>query len=278
MAKKHPENLINLTIVENCPNQGLYVSRKNYFWSIDLKMKKHLPNLFTCLNLFTGCMAGVMVFRDHLDWAAYLIFIAAFFDLVDGMIARVMGLFSAFGKELDSLADMISFGFVPGAILFKLFQQSDFNTWPLSEELLRLVQFTPFLITVFSALRLAKFNLDTRQSTSFIGLPTPANTLLIVSFPMILMHGSVSQSAFLLDPFFLLAITAVLSFLLISEIPFFALKFKSLALKENAFQYILLISSIVLVLIFQWLAIPIVFALYFLLSLIKGRFVSGTKG
>ncbi len=234
-------------------------------------MKKHLPNLFTCLNLFTGCIAVVMVFRNHLDWAAYLIFIAAFFDLLDGLTARMMNLFSPFGKELDSLADMISFGFIPGAIMFKLFQQSDFMSWPVPHSVLRLIQFAPFILTVFSALRLAKFNLDTRQTSSFIGLPTPANTLLIVSLPLIIMQSDHADGLLLLNPFFLLILTGILSFLLVSEIPLFALKFKNLSFKENFYQYLLLSSCAILLPILKWAAIPLIFTLYFVLSFIKAR-------
>ncbi|TAH43254.1 MAG: CDP-diacylglycerol--serine O-phosphatidyltransferase [Bacteroidetes bacterium] len=240
-------------------------------------MKKHLPNLFTCLNLFTGCIAVVMIFRDHFNWAAYLIFIAAFFDLLDGMTARKLNLFSSFGKELDSLADMISFGFVPGAIMFKLFQRSDYISWPLPDNLLRIVQFVPFVLTVFSALRLAKFNLDSRQTSSFIGLPTPANTLLVVSFPMILLHCDSSIGLLFVNPVFLLCITALLSFLLISEIPLFALKFKNLSFRENFYQYVLLFSSAILLPILTWLAIPVIFALYFALSFLKSMAAPGSK-
>ncbi len=239
-------------------------------------MKKHLPNFFTCLNLMAGCMASVMVFHDRPEWAAYLIFIAAFFDLLDGMLARTMGLFSQFGKELDSLADMVSFGFVPGAIVFKLFQQSDFLSWPLPEWILRLLQFAPFILTVFSALRLTKFNLDTRQSVSFIGLPTPANTLLIVSLPMIMLQSTGPYEGILLNPFFLLILTGVLSFLLVSEIPLFALKFKNLSIKENMYQYILLLVSLILLPLFQWAAIPLIFALYFILSFVRRQFKPGS--
>lgn len=220
-----------------------------------------------------GCIAVVMIFRNHFDWAAYLIFLAAFFDLLDGMAARVLSLNSPFGKELDSLADMISFGFVPGLILFKLFQQSDFSSWALPLTVIQFIQFFPFIVTVFSALRLAKFNLDTRQSSSFIGLPTPANTLLIVSLPMILTLASPELSAFLLNPFFLLFLSVFLSYLLVSEIPLFALKFKNVSLKENLYQYILLIATLVLVPLLSWMAVPIIFVFYFLLSFFGKRSV-----
>ncbi len=229
-------------------------------------MKRHLPNVFTCLNLLSGCAAAVMVFRDHFDWVAYLVFAAAFFDLLDGMAARMLGVNSAYGKELDSLADMVTFGFVPGAILFKMFQYSDFTSWPLDAEVLRIVQFLPFVLTLFSALRLAKFNLDTRQSSSFIGLPTPANTLLVVSFPMILQQFPGMYDSVFSNGCLILVITGILSFLLVSEISLFSLKFNSLSFSENKYQYFLLIASLLLVPLFQWAAIPIIFALYFLFS------------
>lgn len=238
-------------------------------------MKKHLPNVFTCLNLFSGCIATVMVFRNHLDWAAYLIFLAAFFDLLDGMLARMIGLNSAYGKELDSLADMVSFGFVPGAILFKLLQQTEFNSWPLPEWILQIIQFLPFVLTVFSALRLAKFNLDTRQTTSFIGLPTPAATLLVVSLPMILIQGSGRYENIILNPLFLLSVVATLSILLVAELPLFSLKIKSLNFRENIFQFVLLIFSVILVVLFQWFAVPLIFLLYLVLSFVNNKATSG---
>ncbi|HNQ61690.1 MAG TPA: CDP-alcohol phosphatidyltransferase family protein [Bacteroidia bacterium] len=229
-------------------------------------MKKHLPNFFTSMNLLAGCMAVVMVFRDHMDWAAYLIFLAAFFDLLDGLAARILGLNSAYGKELDSLADMVSFGLVPGLIIFKMLQQSDLSRLPLSDSVLGFVQFVPFIITVFSALRLAKFNLDTRQKTTFIGLPVPANTLFIASLPMILIHEAGKYEILLLNPVVLLLLSIALSLLLISEIPLFSLKLKNLSLKDNMFQFILLVLSAILIPIFKWTAVPLIFGLYFLLS------------
>ena len=232
-------------------------------------MKKHLPNLFTCLNLFTGCIAVVMVFRNHLDWAAYLIFIAAFFDLLDGLTARMMNLFSPFGKELDSLADMISFGFIPGAIMFKLFQQSDFMSWPVPHSVLRLIQFAPFILTVFSALRLAKFNLDTRQTSSFIGLPTPANTLLIVSLPLIIMQSDHADGLLLLNPFFLLILTGILSFLLVSEIPMFSLKAKSLKWKGNELRFTFLGLFFLLLVLLNITAFPLILLIYIIWSAIS---------
>jgi CDP-diacylglycerol--serine O-phosphatidyltransferase len=190
-------------------------------------MKVHVPNALTCANLFCGCIAAVMVFRNHLDYAAYLVFVAAFFDLLDGMVARKVASNSEYGKQLDSLADMVSFGFVPGAIVFKLLQMSDVHSFFNAPMLSRFLQFAPFIITIFSALRLVKFNLDKRQTSSFIGLPTPANTLFIVSLPLILNQFPGKYDSIILHPVTLLILTVVCSFLLVSEIPLFSMKFKS---------------------------------------------------
>ncbi len=234
-------------------------------------MKLHLPNALTCCNLFSGCIAAVMIFRNHLEYAAYFVFISAFFDLLDGMAARKVSAGSAFGKELDSLADVVSFGFVPGAMMFKLLQVSEMNVWFHSNAAIRIIQFLPFVITVFSALRLAKFNIDTRQSNSFIGLPTPACTLFIVSFPLILSQLPGKFDHIILNFYFILLTSFLLSFLLVAEIPLFSMKFKSLQMRENIFQYILLVISLILFPIFLFAAIPMVIILYILLSVVQNN-------
>lgn len=232
-------------------------------------MKIHLPNALTCCNLFSGCIAAVMVFRNHLDYAAYFIFISAFFDLLDGIAARKIATNSAFGKELDSLADIVSFGFVPGAIMFKLLQTTDLTATFGEGFFTTFIQFFPFIITVFSALRLAKFNIDTRQTNSFIGLPTPANTLLIVSLPLVLNQFPGTFDNFFLNPYFILLTSAVVSYLLVAEIPLFSMKFKTMDIKENLFQYILLSIALIIFPLFLFGAIPILIILYILLSLIQ---------
>lgn len=234
-------------------------------------MKIHLPNMLTCANLFCGCIAAVMVFRNHLEYTAYFVFIAAFFDLLDGMVARKVASNTEFGKQLDSLADMVSFGFVPGAVVFKLLQMSDMNSVAQSESLVRIMQFAPFFITVFSALRLAKFNLDKRQTNSFIGLPTPANTLLIVSLPLILDQFPAKYDWLILNPYILLAITIICSFLLVAEIPLFSMKFKSAAFRDNIYQYILLGVALILFPFFLFAAIPVLIFLYIFLSIIQNN-------
>lgn len=231
-------------------------------------MKKQIPNFLTCLNLFCGCIAVVMIFRNHLEWAAYLVFIAALFDLFDGMAARMLNVSSPMGKELDSLADVISFGLVPGAILFKLLQVN-VGMVSGSEMLSRGLQFFPFVVTAFSALRLAKFNLDTRQSDSFIGLPTPANTLLIVSLPLILGNDQFGLSGIILNPYFLLTLSLVQSYFLVAEIPLIALKFKNFTWKDNSYQFILIIASAILLVVLQFAALPLIIFLYVFLSLVK---------
>lgn len=232
-------------------------------------IRQQIPNALTCLNLFCGCVASVMVFRNHLDWAAYLVFIAAFFDLLDGMVARALHVSSPIGKELDSLADAVSFGFVPGLIVFKLLQMSNLSTIIESNSLRQILQFFPFVITVFSALRLAKFNIDSRQSTSFIGLPTPANTLLVVSFPLMLKQDLNAFGPIILNPYFLIVVSVICSFLLVSELPLFSLKFKDMSFKNNKFQYILLLISALLIPFFFFAAIPIIIGCYVLLSIIQ---------
>ena len=217
-----------------------------------------------------------MIFKGRSDIAAYLVFTAALFDFLDGMFARILNVHSAIGKELDSLADVITFGLVPGAIMFTLLQMSDLSLMYISGDFKRIFQFFPFVITVFSALRLAKFNVDTRQSESFIGLPTPPNTLFIVSLPLILLlEEKYHLRSLILNPYFIVITSVILSYLLVAEIPMFSLKFKSFSWKENRYQYILLGSSIFLICIFLYVAIPIIILLYIFLSLVRN--LSGTN-
>jgi CDP-diacylglycerol--serine O-phosphatidyltransferase len=232
-------------------------------------LKLNLPNFFTCCNLFSGCIAVVMIFRNHLEWAAYLVLLSAFFDLLDGMAARKKSGNSAFGKELDSLADAVSFGFVPGAIIFKLLQLSHMENTFQSETIIKIIQFFPFIITVFSVLRLAKFNIDTNQSDHFIGLPTPANTILIISFPLILAQFPGRFDDILLNPYFILIFSVISSYLLVSKINLFSLKFKTSKFNENIFQYILILCAIILFPFLLFAAIPIVIILYILLSFLE---------
>ena len=229
-------------------------------------MKRQIPNFITCLNLFSGCVGIVYAFQGELIIAGYAILIAAIFDFFDGMVARLLKAYSEIGKELDSLADMVSFGVLPSVIVYQLFLQS-----PQVGSISPYLNFSAFLIAIFSALRLAKFNIDERQAENFIGLPTPANALLIASLPMILAQENWFFSAYILNPFFLFIFSLGMSILLVTEIPLISLKFKSLKLNDNLFRYILVFSTIVLVIIFKFAAVPIILFIYILLSLIQFR-------
>ncbi|TGE21180.1 CDP-alcohol phosphatidyltransferase family protein [Hymenobacter metallicola] len=224
-------------------------------------MKNHLPNAVTCLNLFAGCLALCNIFAGHLETAAYLVGLAAAFDFADGLLARALHASSPIGKDLDSLADMVSFGVVPGAMLFHLLSKSGgLPEW---------LPYAGFIVTVFSALRLAKFNNDTRQTSSFIGLPTPACTLVVASLPLILAHDTFGLTSIILNPWVLLGLTVLLSGLLVAEIPLFALKFKNLTWQDNSLRFIFLLLALPLLILLQATAIPLVVLLYVLLSVIR---------
>jgi CDP-diacylglycerol---serine O-phosphatidyltransferase len=253
-----------------------------------------LPNIITLLNLLCGCLAVVCAFNNDLIWAAYLVGIAAVLDFFDGFVARALKQFSPIGKELDSLADMVSFGLVPGIIMFHLLSKAiELN---LSHEMFYgtnrfnlfnyPLAFAAFLIPLFSALRLAKFNVDTRQSDSFIGVPTPANSILICSLPLIIHqvaphikataefprpfdHSAFAQFIYdaITNPWVLIGITVIMSFLLIAEIPLFALKVKGLGWKGNEIRYSFIGIAIVLMALLQYIALPLIIILYVLISL-----------
>lgn len=222
-------------------------------------LKKHIPNAITCANLFSGCIGIVYAFNGALETAAYFVLLSGIFDFFDGFVARLLNVKSDIGKELDSLADVVSFGFLPGIVMFQLLSQSDFSS--------PYLPYFGFIITVFSALRLAKFNIDTRQTEDFIGLNTPMNTLFIVSLPFIQKdYPAVIGSAPLL-----VALIVVLSWLLVSEIKIFSLKFSSTSWAQNKIKYIFLILSVLLVAILKFAAVPLILVLYIGLSLIHFR-------
>jgi CDP-diacylglycerol--serine O-phosphatidyltransferase len=233
-------------------------------------LKKHIPNLLTCGNLFCGCIGIVATFQDNLMLAAYLIGIAGVLDFFDGFVARWLKAYSPIGKELDSLADCVTFGVLPGMIIFHLIGKSmpaDTST------ALGFLPYIAFVISIFSALRLAKFNVDTRQTTSFIGVPTPANAFLIGSLPLILWQYPPSEEI-ILNPYFLVGLTLLMSYLLVAEIPLFALKFTSYAFSRNRPKYIFLFLSLVLLFTLQFIAIPFIIALYILISLFNRKSVT----
>lgn len=222
-------------------------------------MKKHIPNAITCANLFSGCIGVVFAFKGDLQTAAYFVLLSGIFDFFDGMVARLLNVKSAIGKELDSLADMVSFGFLPGVVMFQLLKVSDFSS--------PYLPYLGFIITVFSALRLAKFNIDERQTEEFIGLNTPMNTLFIVSLPFI----AVDYPTIIGSSILLIAITAITSFLLVSELKIFSLKFSNMAWAKNKFKFIFLILSALLIVFLKFAAIPFVLVIYIALSVLHFR-------
>ena len=198
-------------------------------------MKKHIPNFITTLNLFSGCIGILIALQYRIDYAAYFILLSAFFDFLDGMAARVLHVKSEIGKELDSLADVVSFGVLPGIIIYQLMAVSP-NT-PSAGSDINIFSLIAFIIPVLSAVRLAKFNIDTRQTTSFIGLPVPANAIFLGSIPLIKMQAGFSDSlswlTLITDNYYILAFIAVgMSLLLVSEIPLISLKFRNLKFVE----------------------------------------------
>ncbi len=222
-------------------------------------MKKHLPNALTCANLLSGCVGIVFAFKGDFNITAYAVLISGIFDFFDGFSARLLNVKSTIGKELDSLADMVSFGFLPGVVMFQLLAQSDYST--------PYLPYIGFLITIFSALRLAKFNIDTRQTEDFIGLNTPMNTLFIVSLPFIYQdHPELIGSTLVL-----IGLTMIMSWLLISEIKIFSLKFSTLNWKDNKIKFIFLILSALLIICLKFAAIPFVLIIYILSSILHFR-------
>ncbi len=237
-------------------------------------VKKHIPNFITQLNLLSGSVAVILAVEGRLLPAAVLVGLAAVFDFFDGFIARLLHVNSEIGKELDSLADVISFGLTPSVILFSLIRNNS-ALEPVSGILFYL-PYAALLIAAFSALRLAKFNLDTRQTTSFLGLPTPANAMFIASLPLFTGSQALQNAGFIStlagSIYFQLALIPVSCYLLVSEIPLFALKFASgFSFAANKLKYSLVIGSVIALIVFKWAGIPLIVVLYLLISAFAGK-------
>ena len=281
-----------------------------------MNIKKHIPNAITCCNLLCGCLALVQAFEGNLVYSAYLVGLGAIFDFFDGFAARMLNVSSPIGKDLDSLTDMVTFGVVPGVIMYKiaLFGQQPYveeATIGLQIENVFWSKAAPlfcFVVTIFSAIRLAKFNNDTRQSDSFIGVPTPAIAIFICS--LVLMFGvelprdlglgtfyaflnnypegldkikpiydldllttyetfKLTIAEVFVNTFFNVLICVVFSFLLISELPLFALKFKHFKWKDNEIRFVFLALSLVMLISLQFVGIPLIIILYIVMSVIS---------
>ncbi len=235
-----------------------------------MTIKKHIPNIITLLNLLSGTIAVFYAVFGQLEMAALFVVIGIGFDFFDGFAARMLDVQGDLGKELDSMADMVTSGVVPGIILLQLLVSATGNASLESLFTKENTNFLPFfglLVTLASAYRLAKFNIDTRQTSSFIGLPTPANTLLIISLPLILSYSDSDFFKSLLEnKYVLVIITALCAYLLNAPIPLFALKFKNFSWADNGFKYVFLILSILLLIVLKFVAIPLVILLYVLFS------------
>lgn len=227
---------------------------------------RHIPNTVTCLNLFSGCIACVMAFEAKYELALLFIILSAVFDFFDGMLARLLNAHSVIGKDIDSLADDISFGVAPSFIVFSLFKEIQYPEFLIGVQ--DIFPYLAFIISVFSALRLAKFNNDTRQITSFVGIPVPANAL----FWAALVAGA---HDFLVSEYFnaiyLLILVFVFSFLLVSEIPMFSLKFKNLSWKDNKVPFIFLLVCIPLLVFLKVSGFAAIIVWYILLSVLTRK-------
>jgi CDP-diacylglycerol---serine O-phosphatidyltransferase len=234
-----------------------------------MQIKKHIPNFITLLNLFCGCIAVVFVSELDFEMAFFFVSLGIFLDFFDGFFARLFKVSGPLGLQLDSLADMVTSGVVPGFVMFWLLKQAQ-NPADASQ----IIPYLGFIITLGSCYRLANFNIDTRQTDSFIGLPTPANALFILSLPLVIeFSDSMVVFDILSNQWFLLAITLFSAFILNAEIPLFSLKIKDFAFKKNALQIVFLSLCVLLLVFFQYLAIPLVIITYVLLSIINNKFL-----
>lgn len=242
-----------------------------------MKLVKQIPNLLTLGNLFSGTLATIFAVQGNFGATAIFVVLGIIFDFFDGFAARLLKVSGELGKQLDSLADMVTSGVAPGIVMFQLLG----NKNKYSNELLdfsfifqneiNYIQYLGLLLTLGSCYRLAKFNIDTRQSDSFIGLPTPAMSLFIVSLPLIPEYSNIEfVQTILSNNFFLIVITVLLTYLMNAEIPLFSLKFKNYNISNNKIKYIFLLVSLGLIVGLQFLAVPLIIIIYVLFSLILG--------
>ena len=238
-------------------------------------MKKYIPNLLTLGNLFCGTVAVMYAVQGDFEIAGLLVVAGIIFDFFDGFAARVLGVSGELGKQLDSLADMVTSGVVPGIIMFYLISETQIGAEVFINPI-NAVDFMPFIgliLTLGAGYRLAKFNIDTRQSDSFIGLPTPAMSLFVISLPIILKY---SESAFvhgiLENTYFLIGVSVALTYLMNAELPLFSLKFKEYTFKKNTVKYLFILSSLLLIICLNVISIPIIIILYVLISIIQNYF------
>lgn len=231
-------------------------------------MKQYIPNTITLLNLFCGCCATVAILYDQVELCLILLLAGILADYLDGAVARMLNVKSMMGKELDSLADMVTFGLLPGAILYYLLNQNEVAE---VSRLQLIWQYSPaFIITLFSALRLAKFNIDTRQTEHFLGLPTPSSTIFVAGILAIFHYNSLSLQELVIHPGFVFPLAAILSWLLVSDIPMFNLKLSSFQWTGNEVKFIFAGIALLLLIILGVAAPALIILLYILFNL--GRY------
>jgi CDP-diacylglycerol--serine O-phosphatidyltransferase len=238
-----------------------------------MNIKKHIPNSITLLNLLCGCIAMVFVTEFDFEIAFYFVCLGIFLDFFDGFFARLLKVSGPLGLQLDSLADMVTSGVVPGYVMYFLLSSSqhEISSGPL-------LPYVGFIITMGSCYRLAVFNIDTRQTNSFIGLPTPANALFILSLPLVLKYSdSLLILEVLTNQWVLLVITLFSAYILNAEIPLFSLKIKKFSFKHNALQIVFLLLSFLLLVFFQYAGIPLIIISYVLLSVVSNKFLLDEK-
>ena len=246
---------------------------------------KQIPNLFTLLNLVCGCIAIILILQsgeniavlqdgnlminlpEKITYASFFIFAAGIIDFLDGFVARLMKASSEMGKQLDSLSDVVTFGVAPAMIMYQLLrmsylkEESAFDT--------SMILFAPaLLIACCAAWRLAKFNIDARQSTTFFGVPTPITGFVVASLPLIIWFNQWGLANVLVNKWVLYLFTVVLSVMMVVDVPIMSLKFKDYSFKNNQPKFILVAAAIVLIIIFKWAAIPLIYLLYVVLSLL----------
>lgn len=224
-----------------------------------MKLTAQIPNLLTLCNLLSGVVGIIWILEGQVEYGAYFVLISAGFDFFDGFAARLLKVQSSLGKELDSLADVVSFGVLPGILLFALTKAQTESFW---------LPYLTLIVPLLSAYRLAKFNLDTRQTDRFIGLPTPANALLLSTLPYLVLQWP-ALATWIYTPAALIAIAWVSSLLLLAELPLIALKFTNFSFAGNTFRYVLLFLSACLFAAFQLAGTPLIILAYLVLSLLE---------
>ncbi|MCL7764229.1 CDP-alcohol phosphatidyltransferase family protein [Polaribacter sp. Z014] len=233
-----------------------------------MNFKKHIPNLLTLGNLFCGTIATIFAVEGDFVLAGLFVLLGILFDFFDGFAARLLHVSGELGKQLDSLADMVTSGVVPGIIVYKLLIENSSGLHDFNEH--NYLPYLGLILTLGACYRLAKFNIDTRQSDSFIGLPTPAMSLFIISLPLIQEYSTIEVAQNLIgNNYFLIAITVLLTYLMNAELPLFSLKFKEYSIKNNLVKYLFLVVSLLMIIFLQYISIPLIIIFYVVLSVVS---------